>query len=520
MFESAELGNAIDDATYDKEERKLRSALLDAQYDLLEAKCFPIVLLVNGVDGAGKGETVNVLNEWLDPRHVQNHAFGEPTQEEASRPPMWRFWNALPPMGKIGVLFGNWYTQPIVGHATGALDDADLVVAIDRVRQFEKMLTDEGVVLVKLWFHLSKKAQKKRLRELESDKATRWRVTKDDWQNFKRYDAYAKASEVVLRETSTGEAPWVVIEGADPNYRQLTAGKVLHAAMRARLDGIAARNAVAGTMTKKGGEKGTKIAKGSKEKPAASTSSRVLRTVDTSGILRKLPFEERLSKEKYEKKVPIAQGELNKLSRASNIKDHSVVVLFEGMDAAGKGGAIRRVTHALDARQYSIIPIVAPTDEERAHPYLWRFWRHVPSRGRFAIFDRSWYGRVLVERVEGFASDDAWTRAYAEINEFEEQLVANGTVVVKFWMAITKDEQLKRFKERERTKFKQYKITKEDWRNRDKWDAYVEAAGDMIDRTSTSTSPWTIVEANDKHLARIRVIETITEALAGRLGKK
>ncbi len=518
MFESAELGNAIDDATYAKEEQKLRSALLDAQYELLESKCFPIIVLINGVDGGGKGETVNVLNEWLDPRHVQNHAFGPPTDEEASRPPMYRFWRALPPAGKTGVLFGNWYTQPIVGRATGKLGEADLVVAIDRVRQFERMLTDEGIVLVKLWFHLSKKSQKKRLRELESNKATRWRVTKEDWQNFKLYDRYASASEIVLRETSTGEAPWVVIEGTDPNYRQLTAGKAIHAAMRARLDGIAAANKVAAAMKKSAGAKGTKLARGAKERATASTSSRVLRTVDTSGILRSLPFTERLSKEKYEKKIPVAQGALNKLSRSAAMKEHSVVIVFEGMDAAGKGGAIRRVTHALDARQYSIIPVAAPTDEERAHPYLWRFWRHVPRHGRFVIYDRSWYGRVLVERVEGFATDTAWTRAYAEINEFEEQLIASGTVVVKFWLAITKDEQLKRFKERERTKFKQYKITPEDWRNRDKWDAYVEAAGDMIDRTSTSVAPWTVVEANDKHLARIKVIDTITSRLSSRFG--
>jgi polyphosphate kinase 2 (PPK2 family) len=529
MFESAELGNRVDDATYAREARKLRPALLDAQYETLEAQSSPIIVLVNGVDGAGKGETVNLLNEWLDPRHVENHAFGPPTDEEAARPPMWRFWRALPPKGKLGVLFGNWYTQPIVERVTGHLDDGDLLVAIDRIRQFEKMLSDEGAVLVKLWFHLSKKAQKKRLRELASSKLTRWRVTKQDWENYSAYDRFARVSENVLRETSSGDAPWVVIEGTDSNYRELTAGRVLLAAMRTRLDTSA--RASSGATTKKGAPRAAKTTgkpkptngnavAGPKAREVITTpASRVLRSVDASGILRNLRFTERLAKEKYAKRIVQMQGELNKLSRARDMGKHSVVVVFEGMDAAGKGGAIRRVTQALDARQYSVIPIAAPTDEERAHPYLWRFWRHLPAYGRFAIYDRSWYGRVLVERVEGFASDAAWTRAYSEINEFEEQLVESGTVVVKLWLAITKDEQLKRFKERERTKFKQFKITPDDWRNREKWDLYVDAASDMIDRTSTSLAPWTVVEANDKHLARVKVIEAITKRIDARFGR-
>jgi AMP-polyphosphate phosphotransferase len=203
------------------------------------------------------------------------------------------------------------------------------------------------------------------------------------------------------------------------------------------------------------------------------------------------------------------QGRLAKLSRSPKMRKRGVAVVFEGMDAAGKGGAIRRVTGALDARQFNVIPIAAPTEEERAQPYLWRFWRHVPRRGQFVLYDRSWYGRVLVERVEGFTSEDAWTRAYREINEFEEQLAEGGLVVVKLWLAITKGEQLKRFKERAETPHKQFKITPDDWRNRKKWDDYLIAASDMIDRTSTSLAPWTVIEADDKHLARVRTIETI-----------
>lgn len=511
MFESAELGQRVDDRTYDKESAKLRPELLEAQYELLETGTFPVIVLVNGVDGAGKGETVNLLNEWLDPRHVQTRAFGERTEAERNRPKMWRYWQALPPKGKLGIFFGSWYTDPIVRRATKQLNNAELSAALEDIRSFEQLLVDDGAVLVKLWFHLSKKAQRKRLHELEANKLTRWRVTKEDWRNFQRYDEYRTASENVLRETSTGVAPWLVIDGSDANYRELTAARAINAAIRARLD------AAGGTRLEK---KRTASKASAKRASAASPPSVVsmLRTIDTAGILKSLPFEERLSKEKYAIKIEKAQGKLGRLSRSSKMKARGVVAVFEGMDAAGKGGAIRRLTQALDARQYAVVPIAAPTDEERAQPYLWRFWRQVPRLGRVSIFDRSWYGRVLVERVEAFASEPAWTRAYREINEFEEQLHESGYVVVKFWLAITKEEQLRRFKEREQTRHKRFKITPDDWRNRKKWDDYVVAASDMIDRTSTAYAPWTIIEANDKHLARVRVVQTLGDALAQSFG--
>jgi polyphosphate:AMP phosphotransferase len=382
------------------------------------------------------------------------------------------------------VLFGNWYTDPINGRVKGGLKGSELAEMVQGIRRFEQLLTDDGALVVKLWFHLSRKGMKKRLEELEAEKLTRWRVTKADWENYGQYDAFAKVSESVLRETSTTNAPWVVIDGSDANYREITAAQTLLGAIRKRLGAA----------------------------PSA-TASPSIEGVDTARLLRDLPFEERLAKEKYETKIVKMQGRLAKLSRSNKMKDHSVVVVFEGMDAAGKGGAIRRVTQALDARQYDVIPIAAPSEEERAYPYLWRFWRHLPRRGRFTIFDRSWYGRVLVERVEGFADESTWKRAYGEINDFEAQLAEAGTVVVKCWLAVTKDEQLRRFKEREATNFKQYKITPDDWRNRKKWDDYIAAGGDLIERTSTPSAPWHIVEANDKHLARVKVIEAICKQL-------
>ncbi len=492
MFESAELGHKIDKAVYERNLPKLREALLNAQFDLAAAAQFPVIIVIGGVDGAGKGETVNLLNEWMDPRHIQTHAFPEPSDEERERPRMWRFWRALPPKGKLGILFGAWHTEPIVRRVMRETKAADLNAEIDEIVRFERMLTDEGALLIKLWFHLSKKRQRKRLKALEKDPQTRWRVTDTDWERFKMYDRFHEVSEYYLRHTSTGEAPWTVIEGGDARYRSLTVGKLLLATLRERL---AQKRPV---------------------RPAGKAPA-LLPAMDRRNVLGSVDLTAHLPKKKYDSQLEKWQGRLNLLSRDPKFKRMSVTILFEGSDAAGKGGAIRRITGALDARQYQGIPIAAPTEEERAQPYLWRFWRHLPRRGRFTIYDRSWYGRVLVERVEGFCQEADWMRAFSEINDFEEQLVKNRTVLAKFWLQIGKEEQLKRFKLREKTSFKRFKITAEDWRNRKQWDAYQIAADDMIQRTSTSLAPWTLVAANDKFHARIKVLKTLVQQIEAAL---
>jgi len=488
MFESANLDHRIDKDAYKREEPRLREALLQAQYDLKENGRFPVLILIAGVEGAGKGETVNLLNEWMDPRHIFTHAFPEPSDEERERPPIWRYWRALPPKGKIGVFFGAWHTLPVVQRVQGVIGEAEFSYQINEILRFEKMLCDEGVLLLKYWFHLSKPQQKKRLKQLEKDPDTRWRVTDLEWKYFDLYKKFVRVCEPFLRKTSTGEAPWIVVPGADARYRYLTVGRHLLAAMRERLD----------------------------EKPVGRLPDRnppLLPPADKLNVLRALKLDQPMTRDKYHDELLHWQGRLNRLSRDARFRRCSVAIVFEGNDAAGKGGAIRRVTQALDARFYHNISVAAPTEEERAQPYLWRFWRHIPRRGRFVIFDRSWYGRVLVERVEGFCQEPDWMRAYSEINDFEQQLVRNDVVLVKFWLAIGKDEQLKRFREREKIAFKRFKITDEDWRNRKKWTAYEAAVCDMVDRTSTSVAPWTLVEANNKYHARIKVLETICRAI-------
>jgi polyphosphate:AMP phosphotransferase len=341
------------------------------------------------------------------------------------------------------------------------------------------MLCDEGVLLLKYWFHVSRKQQKKRLRKAGED------------THFP-YSKFLKVSETFVRRTSTAEAPWIVVPGANDRYRELTFGRHLLAAMRERLDDKA-------------------------PKRLPDRQPPMLRSADSVNVLRALKLDQATSKPAYRREFKELRARLGALTRDKRFKSLSAVLAFEGNDAAGKGGAIRRVTACLDARYLRTVPVAAPTEEERAQPYLWRFWRHLPRRGRFLVFDRSWYGRVLVERVEGFAAEADWLRAYSEINEFERSLVRHGTVVVKFWLAIGKDEQYRRFKAREKVAFKRFKITAEDWRNRKKWDAYEQAVCDMVDRTSSSIAPWTLVEANNKYHARLKVLQTLCGALEAAL---
>lgn len=483
MFETAELGRKLSKDDYNQQVGDIRTELLGLQHELEQAS-FPVIILVNGVDGAGKGDVVNVLNEWMDTRNVTNVAFGAPTEEETHRPLYWRYWMALPKAGRIGIFTGAWYTNPIVERSYGNIDDADLDSALHRVNDFEKALVDGGALIIKLWLHITKEGQKKRFKKLESNPATSWRVTKQDWKHTKLYKVFRRVCERTIRETSTGEAPWRVIEAHDARYRNVAVARHIIQTVRQRLTH---------PMEPKG-----------IPEPAAEDPYTILDTLDLAATVPKNEYSERLER---------LQGRLNELARRAGERRIGVTVVFEGADAAGKGGAIRRLLPALDLRHCAVIQIAAPTDEERARHYLWRFWRHLPRLGRFTIYDRSWYGRVLVERVEGFATRYEWMRAYKEINDFEEQLVEFGIVLIKFWLHISSEEQLRRFEERERTPWKQYKITDEDYRNRGKANQYERAASDMIERTSTEYAPWTLVPCEDKRHGRLQVLQVMCDRL-------
>lgn len=517
MFEAAELGNTIDKATFQAQVPTLRTQLLEVQQRLRRAN-FPVILVFAGVDGAGKSETANLLNEWMDPRWIVTRAYGEPADVERERPEFWRYWRDLPPRGVIGCFLSSWYSRPVLDHVYGHKNDAELDMDLDRIIAFERGLANDGALILKFWMHLGRDAQKARFETLQSDPLTSWRVTQTDWDHWQMYDKFVATAERTIMRTSVGQALWQIVEGADFRYRSLTVSKIIKDSIERRLaefemaQRVAAELALEEASTRKHGKTHRKGA--GKEKGDTGVGGKdVVILAPSISILSKLDMDQSLSRKAYEEQLLVYQGRLNRLSREAHERGLSSILVFEGWDAAGKGGAIRRITAALDARNYQVIPIAVPSDEEKAHHHLWRFWRHLSRAGRLTIFDRSWYGRVLVERIEGFASEAEWRRAYAEINDFEEQLVEHGIVLVKYWMHITRDEQLRRFKRRQKISYKRWKLTDEDWRNREKWDLYEQAVNDMIARTSTTISPWTLVEANGKRFARIKTISTYCEKL-------
>lgn len=491
MFESAELGNAIDKATYKKEAPLVREALLSAQHQIATSD-FSLVIIVAGFEGGGKGETVNLLLEWMDARGIQTHALDVSSDEERDRPPFWQFWRRLPPTGRTAIFFGAWYQQLILQRVNNEISHEDFTLASEHIEDLERMLTRENTLLVKFWLHMSKAAQKARFKKLEADSDTRWRVTKQDWKLHKRYEAIRHVAEQVLRKTNIADAPWHIVEGGDKRYRHLTVTKTLVQMLQQRL-------------VKSG------------PKAPRTITKYPLPVPKPKNILSQLDLSLSLSDKAYDRRLLKAQSLLNCLTRKLTKARRSLIVAFEGPDAAGKGGTIRRITPAIDARLYRVITIGPPTDVERAHPYLWRFWRDLPRLGRITIYDRSWYGRVLVERLEGFAPAPDWQRAYEEINDFEEQLIAFGIILLKFYLVMSPEEQLRRFKDRRVTPYKQYKITEEDWCNRKKWHAYEAAACDMIEHCSTEAAPWLLIEGDDKNYARLKVLETICERVKAEL---
>ena len=487
MFESAEVGHVVDKRAFQKEEKILRARLLDAQREVRARSRFPVLLLISGVDGAGKSETLAQLYEWMDARYLSTLAFTSPSDEERERPYMWRYWRALPPRGRTGAFAGSWYSTPIAQRIDGQMSRVQLDKRLAEINRFEAMLVNEGALLLKFWLHLTRAGQKHRLRQLESDPRTAWRVTKESWARTRTYDALQDVAGHVLRLTNTAWGPWSIVDGTDDHYRHLRVGKELLAALEKRLS--------------------ERVVKRRIDAPPAT------RPADDRNVLSALDLDRRLPQKKYELELAKWQGRLSELARHKAFSRRSLVLVFEGMDAAGKGGAIRRLTAALDPRQFQVVPIAAPTEDERAQPYLWRFWRQVPRQRHVTIFDRSWYGRVLVERLEGYCAEADWLRAYAEINDFEHELVSSGMIVLKFWLQIDRSEQLRRFKGREKVEHKRFKITPDDWRNRDKWQDYQSAAVDMIDRTSTGNAPWIVVPANDKNFARVMIARSVVKRL-------
>lgn len=484
MLENADLKAKLSKEAYKAAMTDLDLRLGALQRDLRAAK-IPVVIVFEGWDASGKGLVLSRLLEAFDPRGYKVHHIAPPTEEEALRPAMWRFWNRVPAKGAVAIFNHSWYRQVVDDRLENGLSGYALESAYERIRVFERHLAEDGTVIVKFFLHISKKEQARRFRKLEKDKVFAWRIGKVEKRRHKHYEEYSDALESTFGETSRPEEPWTIVPATDERHAIVTVATTLVEAFEAAL----ARRAEcdSGTIT------------------FAPRSSNPLDALDTSV---------RLSRNEYLERLPALQKELRRLQYLCYVRRRPVVIAYEGWDAGGKGGNIKRVIRELDPRGYEVIPIAAPEGDEKTHHYLWRFWRVFPKAGHFTVFDRTWYGRVLVERVEGFAKQGEWMRAYSEINEFEQQLAEFGAVVVKFWLHISKEEQLRRFNERQNTAAKQWKITEEDWRNREKWDLYWEAVSDMIDRTSTAHAPWTIIEGDEKCHARVKTLQTLVDRLS------
>jgi polyphosphate:AMP phosphotransferase len=501
MFQTAELGLKVSKKEFKQREPVLWENLLTLQQKLRHEGDFPVIIDFAGVRGAGKGTSVNLLNRWMDARWIKTHAYTDPSDEERERPVFWRFWRHLPPKGQIGLFLSGRYSKPLLDHVNGRIDLSEFMHQLDRINNFEKALADDGAMVLKFWMHISRDVQKKRLELLENDPLRSWRMSPEDWKHWEMYDTFIEAAERIISYTNTGHAPWEIIEGEDYFYRSLRVGELVQNTLERHMMKQEFRQKY---LTEMREEVRTRFGAPAEEIDTDITSRTVMDGLDLSL---------KLQKKVYKKELAFYQAKLAGLHGKAASRKISMTLVFEGPDAGGKGGAIRQITNALDARYYKVFPFAAPTDIENAHHYLWRFWNCVPRAGRMTIFDRSWYGRVLVERIEHFAGDDEWRRAFAEINDFEDQFLEHGVVLLKFWMHISKDEQLRRFKSREETPHKRWKLCDEDWRNRERWDDYAFAAHEMIQQTSVRNSPWILVENENKHYGRIKVLRAVCDAL-------
>ncbi|HOX45407.1 MAG TPA: phosphate--AMP phosphotransferase [Myxococcota bacterium] len=450
----------------------------------------PVLVVFEGWSAAGKGTLINKLILPLDPRGFEVHSIGEPNAGERRRPLLWRFWRRTPARGRMAIFDRSWYRRVLAERINDGLEPDELRQAFAEIRDFERYLADDGAVLIKFFLHIDRKEQHKRLERLAQNPAVAWRVTEADWRQQRRYPRWVRAIDQMLESTDTDYAPWTVVEAHDERF---AAVKVLQTCVRAL---------EAATRPRRAAPACRPVAEAPDPGPPGLDAS-VLASVDLTRTIGPRPYKRRLE---------LLQARMRELEHTLYARRVPLVIVFEGWDAAGKGGAIRRLTSNLDPRGYRVVPVAAPNDLEKDHHWLWRFWIHVPKTGHITMFDRSWYGRVLVERVEGFCSQAEWRRAYREINSMEQHLTRFGVVLVKFWLHIDAAEQLRRFRERQRTASKRWKISSEDWRNREKWDAYRDAVDEMLVRTSTTFAPWTIVESNQKEFARIKVLETVVAA--------
>ena len=489
MLEKIDLTKKLEKQSY-----REKMEALELELGRLQREChaykIPVMIVLEGFGASGKGVQIGKLIQALDPRGFRVHAITGETEEEQKYPFLRRFWIKTPENGKIAIYDTSWYRRVLADRFSGNTEKEEVEDSYAAICSFEEQLTASGTVMIKLFLAIDQKEQKKRFEKLL--------VSREDWEKNEKYDSYVRMIEEALQRTDTDYAPWTIVEATD---RRFATVKIYTTVIEALKEAVAEKKA----------EAGREISQETEE-----TETWENRELEES-VLAKVDLTKSYTEKEYHKKKKKLQKKIKKLHGELYRRQIPVIIGFEGWDAGGKGGAIKRLTEKMDPRGFTVNTTAAPNDYEKAHHYLWRFWKNVPKKGHVAVYDRTWYGRVMVERIEGFCTKKEWQRAFKEINDMEAQFVQSGAIVLKFWMQIDKEEQRKRFEERQKNPEKQWKITEEDWRNRDKWDAYEEAVNEMLIRTSTPEAPWVIVEGNCKYYARIKVLEAVIEAIEKRL---
>ncbi len=491
MLENLVMTNAMEREAYKEQMVGLKLRMGDLQRQCKELG-IPVLIVFDGVDAAGKGLQIGKLLEAMDPRGFKVFTVKKETKNEKFHPFLWRYWDMLPQNGSISILDGSWYQKVVSDVFEEKVVVQDKPIYYEEIRSFEKQLASSGMNIIKLFLYIDKDEQKKRMKKLLNNESTAWRVTKEEQKKNKNFDVYRMLAEEAIKESDTEYAPWNLIAAIDRRYTTVQIYRTIISYLEAKIKEVNMEKSIQKYVAKEESYAGPDY----------------LGTVDLNKELDEETYEVRLKE--LQKKMEYLHGDLYR-------KRIPLVIGFEGWDAGGKGGAIKRLTEKMDPRGFVVHPVSAPNDIEKKHHYLWRFWKNMPKAGHIAIFDRTWYGRVMVERIERFCTTKDWKRAYKEINDMERSLVNAGAIVLKFWLHVDKDEQEARFIARQNNPEKQWKITDEDWRNRAKWDEYKEAVNEMIDKTSKEDSPWIIVEGNDKKYARIKVLETVIEAIERRM---
>ncbi|HMQ33970.1 MAG TPA: hypothetical protein PKD53_24775 [Chloroflexaceae bacterium] len=534
MLEQIDLSVSLSKGEYEQQIGPLQARLYDMEQAALEARV-PVLVVFEGWAGTSKARTIGVLTRRLDPRGLRVYPITPARTYEKQYPWLYRFWLKIPAYGELAIFDRSWYREMLAERTGEEASPTRWRERCEDAVAFERQLSEDGAVIVKFWLHISRREQAHRFKRLLKDPLTAYQVTDEDRRQHRHYDAYGAAVEDLIARTGTPASPWHVIPATDKFYARVAVLRTIVGTLEARVgrrsvvfddDGSANGLDDAGGAFRgqghgesgPGGPEGPAQRRDDQAEAVAVAPAEAVRP-EVAHILRRVDLGLRLDEKEYSRQLKRLQAQLHILGLELYRQQRPAILVFEGWDAAGKGGAIQRLTAELDPRAYIVHAIAAPSGEDRQRHYLYRFWRRLPPRGQLAIFDRSWYGRVLVERVEGFARPDEWGRAYVEINEFERQLVDFGAIVCKYWLHLSQDEQLRRFQERQNVPYKAWKLTEEDWRNREKWPLYEEAVDEMLLRTSTPAAPWTIVESEDKRYARVKVLRTAVQRLEAELGK-